>query len=258
MRAYESGGVLTEVYKDGLSQSVKPIGTILSYLPRTVRLGLSKWEKWIINGEESLRLTGEALRDKVDKIPPEKLCEPESYVAVPAIQQIAYCFDSEILRDMYANLLASSMNVDKKWEVHPSFVDIIKQITPDEAKLLSAFPKNSGKYIPLVNCKIGNTNRGGYSTFARNLTLDMYYRICDNPNNMCAYIENLERLKIITIPDDLHITNDELYKTIENGELVKKRQEKVTLNEGQMFCFDRRLFYVTDFGINFINCCLGV
>jgi len=132
--AGETEGVLTEVYKDLLSPTVKPVGTMLSLLPRTIRLALGKWEKWIINGEESLQLTAQALRIKVENIPEDKLCEPEPYIAVPAIQQIAYCYNSEVLRDMYANLLASSMNVEEKWKVHPSFVDIIKQMTPDEAR----------------------------------------------------------------------------------------------------------------------------
>ena len=51
-------GVAVEVYKDALSPAIKPIGEILGFLPRTVKLALSGWEKWLINGEESLRLTG--------------------------------------------------------------------------------------------------------------------------------------------------------------------------------------------------------
>lgn len=83
--AGETEGVLTEVYKDLLSPTVKPVGTMLSLLPRTIRLALGKWEKWIINGEESLQLTAQALRIKVENIPEDKLCEPEPYIAVPAI-----------------------------------------------------------------------------------------------------------------------------------------------------------------------------
>ena len=98
----QSNGVLEEVYKDLGRPSVQPIGVVLSLLPRTIRLGLRKWEKWVINGEESLRLTAEALSERVKQIPEDKQCEPEPYVAIPAIQQIAYCWDSEDLRNMYA------------------------------------------------------------------------------------------------------------------------------------------------------------
>ncbi|MBE5910121.1 DUF4393 domain-containing protein [Pseudobutyrivibrio sp.] len=252
----DAGGVITEVYKDGLSQSVKPIGTMLSYLPRTVRLALAKWEKWIVNGEESLRLTGEALKDKVDKIPDEKLCEPEPYVAVPAIQQISYCYDSADLREMYANLLASSMNIDKKWTVHPSFVDIIKQITPDEAKLLNIFPKDSFSSVPLVDVKIVFSKMNDFITYAKNILPDKYYDICDNPDNMRAYINNLERLKIIHIPAWVSIVDNDFYSDIEKSERIKKIKEQVVLSDEQHYELVKRLFCMTDFGIAFVKCCI--
>lgn len=101
----QTEGVLTEVYKDAVSPSIKPIGTMLSFLPRTIRLAFCRWEKWIVNAEESLLLTGELLKNKIEKIPAEKICEPEPYVAIPAIQQLSYCENSDELRGLYANLI---------------------------------------------------------------------------------------------------------------------------------------------------------
>lgn len=109
----QTKGVGVEVYKDALRPAIKPIGEILGFLPRTLKLAFSGWEKWLINGEESLRLTSEAIKEKVKQIPEEKLVEPEPYVAIPAIQQISYSQNSEELRDLYANLLTASMNADK-------------------------------------------------------------------------------------------------------------------------------------------------
>ena len=108
----QGGGVLNEAYHDLVHPSAQPLGDIISFLPRTLRVWLSGWEKWIINGEESIRLTAEALKGKVQDIPEDKLVEPEPYVAIPAIQQIAYCQNSEELRDLYSNLLAASMNAE--------------------------------------------------------------------------------------------------------------------------------------------------
>ena len=50
---------------------------------------------------------------------PEKIVEPEPYVAVPAIQAISYAMNSDELRNLYANLLAKSMIKDTKDTVHP-------------------------------------------------------------------------------------------------------------------------------------------
>lgn len=110
----KADGVLVEVYKDAVSPVIKPIGEILGFLPRTLKLALSGWEKWLINGEETIRLTAETVREKLQVIPTEKLTEPEPYVAIPAMQQLSYCVNNDELRDLYANLLVSSMNTDKK------------------------------------------------------------------------------------------------------------------------------------------------
>lgn len=116
----QSGGVFNKVYDDLAHPTARSLGNTLSLLPRTIGVWLGKWEKWVINGEESIRLTAQAVQEKAAKIPEEKLTEPEPYVAIPAVQQLSYCYDSEELREMYANLLVSSMNIDTKQAVHPA------------------------------------------------------------------------------------------------------------------------------------------
>lgn len=44
--------------------------------------------------------------------------------------------ESEKLREMYANLVAKSMNADFHDKVHPAYVEIIKQLSPAEAVFL--------------------------------------------------------------------------------------------------------------------------
>ena len=253
----QSSGVLTEAYKDIISPRAKQVGIMLSYLPRTIRLGLSKWEKWIINGEESLRLTAEALQEKVDKIPEEKQCEPEAYVAVPAIQQIAYCYDSVELRNMYANLLASSMNTDKKWNVHPGFVDIIKQLTPDEAKLLKTLPRTEQAYSPLMDLQInlGKVTDGQKIIF-RNYSMYHDLKVCEAPENAGLYLENLSRLKLIDILEDVHLTDNKLYDVMENSSTIKKIKRETKLKDGESFAIKKKVFYLTAFGKAFIKCCI--
>ena len=118
-----------KAYDDVMHPGLEATGKVFSLLPRTIRAWFSKWEKWLLYHEYSIKETEKLLADKLKDIPEEKIVEPEPYVAVPALQQLSYSFDSKELREMYANLLASSMNADKKWSVHPSFVDIIAPAT---------------------------------------------------------------------------------------------------------------------------------
>lgn len=246
----QAGGVLEKAYDDIVHNSAKSVGNTLSLLPRTIGVWLGKWEKWVVNGEESIKLTALAVREKASQIPYEKLSEPEPYVAVPTIQQLSYCYDSEELREMYANLLISSMNVDTKYNVHPSFVDIIKQITPDEAKLLKRLSQEDA--FPLIDIKLQKEK--GYNYVLKNFT-NICEGICDCPNEVYSYLDNFERLKLINILPSTAINNDDEYKILENDEKVKNIMNG-TCGENEKFVIERHLFYLTDYGKNFIHICL--
>ena len=248
----QAGGVLEKAYDDVVHPSAKSIGNSLSLLPRAIGVCLGKLEKWVINGEESIRLTAEAVQQKVLQIPEEKLTEPEQYVAIPTIQQLSYCYDSEELREMYANLLVSSMNTDTKYQVHPSFVDIIKQLTPDEAKLLKKLSK--GNSFPLIDVNRESPS-GGYQVIVHNFT-DISEDVCDCPSNVFAYLDNFERLKLIDIKNDKYLTNDDFYKPLENHVEIQEIMSH-TLPEGYKNEITKGMFKLTAFGREFIKICLS-
>jgi hypothetical protein len=247
----QASGVLEKSYDDIVHPSAKSVGNTLSLLPRTVGVWLGKWEKWVINGEESIRLTAEAVQQKALQIPEEKLTEPEQYVAIPAIQQLSYCYDSEELREMYANLLVSSMNTDTKYQVHTSFVDIIKQLTPDEAKLLKILP--NGDNFPLIDVRM-KLPAGGYILKVHNFT-NISEGVCDCPSNVFAYLDNLERLKLIDIKNDTYLTDNNLYKPLEMHSEIQKIMAQA-LPEGHKYEITKGIFKLTAFGREFIKICL--
>lgn len=250
----QSKGVLEKVYDDIAHPTARSLGNTISLVPRTVGVWLGKWEKWVINGEESIRLTAEAVREKAAQIPEDKLTEPEPYVAVPAIQQLSCCFDSEALREMYANLLISSMNIDTKNAVHPSFVEIIKQLSPDEAKLLQVLPTSTMVYSPLVDVRFNLSPPKGHVTLIRNFT-NIAEGVCEAPNNICAYMDNLARLGIISILEDIHLMEAEKYLPIEKNANIQAYLNIVVENN-ESVKLHKKSFIVTPFGLNFMSVCL--
>ncbi len=239
-------------YNDIVSPSAKPIGTVISLLPRTIRLFFSRWEKWVVNAEKSLELTAEAIQEKVAQIPEEKLSEPEPAIAVPALQQLSYCYDSQELREMYANLLVSSMNEDTKYEVHPAYVDIIKQLTPDEAKLLKRIYQINDN-CPLISVRKYNA-KNSYDEVIRNFSI-MAFGLCEKPLNIYAYLDNLERLKLIDIPFGGYLTDDREYQSLINHKIIQKVMSEV-LPEGHRWDVEKKYFSLTAFGKNFVEICL--
>lgn len=230
---------------------------VLNLLPQTLNSAFCNLSKWLINGKESLKLTAEAIREKVKQIPEDKLVEPEPYVAIPAIQQISYCQNSEDLRDLYANLLTSSMNVDKKWQVHPSFVDIIKQLTPDEAKIIKSIPDFKNNLMPLIDVKLfdkSDINKSqGHQLFITNFTT-VGLDVIENKLNICSYIDNLIRLKILEIPPTYHLHNQELYKPLETNSILNQLippAYKMLFN----IDFNHNTIVITNLGILFKKTC---
>ncbi len=247
--------VQEKLYDDLIHPVAEPIGKLASFVPRTVVTVLQPFEKWLINREESMRLTMEALTNKVDKIPEERLCDPEPYVAIPAIQQISYCYDSKELRNLYANLLASSMDKNKKKEVHPGYVDIIKQLTPDEAKLLKRLPRDPKGLIPIISLGINKGPTNGKIRILRHYTI-LGIGLCEYPESICSYLDNLNRLELIHISEDQHIVDNKCYEPLENSQRIMELKSQYVLKDGQSFVTDKELFYVTSFGLDFIRCCV--
>lgn len=240
-------GVTSELYKDLVQPVVKPVGEMIGFIPRTIRLWLSSWEKWLINGEESVNLTAKAIEDKIKKVPKEKIVEPASYVAIPAIQQLTYCQDNSDLRELYANLLVSSMNAETQWRVHPSFVDMIKQLNPDEAKFLRQL-KAMVSY-PLIDIRI-NAPTTGYNDIVVNFTA-VGNSVLERKEDVPEYIDNLSRLGIIRLSDSYLIDDSKYNETIKLSESLFNIPE--ITSDGWRRSYKKHLFELTDFGAAFVK-----
>lgn len=248
----QSSGVLEKAYDDLAHASAKSVGNTLSLIPRTIGVWLGKWEKWIINGEESIRLTAQAVAEKSSQIPEEKLTEPEPYVAVPAIQQLSYCYNCEELREIYANLLVSSMNTDKKYQVHPSFVDIIKQLSPLDAKAIEIIRKFNNP-IPIVTMRLEFPESKTFHELICNYSIELL-SVYGNDKIMCSSLENLDRLGIINVRYDQMVKPDERYDSFkEDGKY--KEFERNYLNDKTKLTFQKGLIELTSFGSTFCGVC---
>ena len=153
------------IYEDALQPAVQETGKILALIPQTIEAALLPLRKWNIEREYKFAEIKKLLEYKLENVEPEKIITPETYVAIPAIQAISYSMDSEELRNLYANLLAKAMNSDTKDMVHPSFVEMIKQMSPTDALIFSYII--SSPIRPLITIKITSSN-GGERIFTEN------------------------------------------------------------------------------------------
>lgn len=92
------------------------------------------------------------------KIKKSKIISPEPSIAVPTIEAMRYTANSQELRQMFTNLLASSMNTETAETAHPAFVEIIKQLSPKEAIFLT-YLKDYRKALIDYECTAGYFNK---------------------------------------------------------------------------------------------------
>lgn len=249
-----------EVYNDLGHPVAEPTGKLAGLVPRAIKAAFLPLEKWILKQEYNLKETEKILEEKLKDVPPENIESPEPYVAVPAIQNISYCMDNDALRELYAKLLAKSMVNDQKNKVHPSYVDIIKQLSPDEAKLLNYLAKHYYSIpIPTISLRRENTKHDGIDLY-QNFSILGELAGCDNMYNTQFMFDNLCRLRILEPnPKYTSLTNEKLYDPLKEHpfivELKRKIQSQIT-DEYNVIEFEEGYMKLTEFGKQFCQICV--
>lgn len=246
--------IIPELYEDGLKPTVQESGNIIALVPRAINAALVPLRKWIAEREYHLAETEKLLAEKLKNIPPEKIITPEGYVGVPALQAIAYSMDSDELRELYANLLANAMNIDTKDKVHPSFVELIKQMSPNDAIVFKTVYEAS--VAPVIDLFIHvdpkDDDAGGDSEHIFNITWirDISYE------EVAISLDNLLRLGLIEIPFGLSYTHKDNYSIVKNNpEYIRQRQKLETMNQGTVKT-DEKIIRRTSLADSFFEVCV--
>jgi len=170
------------------------------------------------------------------------------------------------MRERYLNLLAASMDDSTAARVHPAFLAVLRQLTPDEVRIISTF-QHDGPY-PLVT--VGARYRFGerLSTELRHFSLLGTQAGCEQPERTAMYIDNLCRLGLaelrpVRIADDTRAfrtleTAPEVLAAIARIESRIPQLESAHPNEdGNRVVADiqRTALYVTAFGRQFYEAC---
>ena len=250
--------VAKEVYSDVGKPVAKPTGELLGLIPRAIKAALAPLEKWILQREYNVAETKKLLEEKLQAVPLDLIETPEPHIAIPAMQYISYCMDNEELRNMYANLLANSMNKVVKNGVHPGFVEIIKQLSPDEAKILKHMNITQNN-LPTISLRYEKKDGGGIYIM-KNFSNIGELSGCENPYEVNKYFDNMVRLGLLENAGCLaSLTNKTLYEPLKNHtQIVSRATEQNAKAMGyDKYTFEESFVCLTDFGKSFCSICLG-
>ncbi|WP_207695526.1 hypothetical protein DOK67_0000156 [Enterococcus sp. DIV0212c] len=159
--------------------------------------------------------TAKSVAKEVAKILEENLHEPRENIARPAISALNNYGSEKHTREMFAKLIAASMDSTKDSIAHQSFVEIVKNMAPIDAKLLKIFSPFPNFPVAEVRLEVDE----GFQTVFTNLFA--HSEVSEDPSLVATSLTNLERLGIISIDYQSHLTNDSSYKTIESCSIYK-------------------------------------
>jgi hypothetical protein len=255
--------LLPAIYQDALAPGVKQLGmaleSVIGLVP-TLMLPLK-----YVNEAAKLLLAQrlEKLRQKLQDQPDTDTAQIPPEIGVPVLEKLMHVKD-ESLAELYVQLLASAANAKTATVAHPSFVQLIANLSPDEAALLQLFQDpDDPVFWPYVKAQLEQLNdndeavssihlRGPLLGWEKIIRLQL-------SDNLPAYVENLVRCGFLNNEWVLLVSNHPKVDRLKRYETLKK----LYLAEyGQPMQVKTRIGFssggvtLTEFGRLFINCCV--
>ena len=190
--------------------------------------------------------TKNAINNKVERLKSQGILSGE-ISSIPAFadmaERLVYLDEEPDLKQMFEDLLVSTVDSTKININHPAYVEILKQISNLEAlNLKKIFAYSNGKQIPICNIRIVNEDDKWH-----------YYKeylLPDYINDISKReLENWERLKLIYIGSDKTLAAEDIYNYAE--EFIKVNKNKIS--EPEKLELEQGYLIFTEFGKNFAN-----
>lgn len=244
------------LYEDAFQPVTQESGKTLALILRAINAALVPLRQWIAEREYNLAEAEKLLAKKLEHVGEDKIVTPEAYVAVPAIQAISYSMDSEELRNLYANLLAKAMNSDTKDLVHPSFVEIIKQMSPIDSlvfKTIMERPTN-----PIIDL-VYNRYESDIPIAVESQTI--ITNVTDisiaSVKTVCISIDNLVKQGLISVSKNTY-TDTTLYDNILKSDFyITKQQSCPDTPDGFKFSHNKKMIIKNHLGNSFYDICIS-
>jgi hypothetical protein len=212
---------------------------------RAVVWGADKIEAWL----------NQDVEDRLKNVPEHRRRQPDLNIAGPTVDAMRYVGEVPELRNMFANLLASAMDAETADWVHPAFVEVIKQLCPDEAKILEHM--STGVEVPVIDVRETDPAKpsDGYEVLRQRFSNIADAADCQRTSMVSTYLDNLCRLELCRNPTNTRLTDEKKYEPLENSELVSDLRASVRA-KGLDIEIHQGIVHLTEFGKQFVKVCV--
>ena len=243
------------IYEDAVQPFAQETGRALGTVGKAVNVALAPISLVVWGYDQIKEFLETKVTEKLENVPEDRISTPPPHVAGPAVEALKFTGQEETLRDMFANLIANSLDSKTVKDAHPSFVDIIKNLSPDEGLILKLFAAEQN--LPLIDVRIVDLKKGNsYSVILRNHSEIGIIAKVTHPQLTTNYLDNLCRLGILEIPSGSKLSNLQRYKALKElpeVALLSKQFESIDTHRIE---FSEKYVQVTGMGRQFINSCV--
>ena len=190
---------------------------------------------------------------EVSNIQIDQIQEPKLSVLGPALEASKYYIDDEELRSLFAKLIAASMDNSKNEVLQPAFVEIIKQMSPIDAKNLINLYDIKDKQNPIVSIILESKDSKNYKE-----VFDHFY--IENIGNIshvrvASSLLNLKRLGLIEINYGVFLSDKNRYLSYENHPIINQFKNEYN-DDLHSIKLKKGLIKITNFGMDFCKICI--
>jgi hypothetical protein len=235
------------IYDDALQPAAKQIGKSLETITKVVNIALVPLKGLVWGYERIEEWINNRVSQKLEGIPEENIITPPIEVAGPTIEAMRYTAENSGIRELYANLLATSMNKNTQDMAHPGYVEIIKNLTADEALILKSFVGNDAyPYIDIRSLYANNSYSMRYlcfTKFQRDPSI--------NTTLVPSFMDNLCRLGILEKNTNAHLDTAGMYEPLMEDSMLDN-VKKLIIEEGNTVSYKKAYLQLTTYGKQFI------
>ena len=185
-----------------LNPTAKNIGNTLGDVSELILSPVNIATTW---ANAHIRKFKQSIIDNVNKIPEEKRDSSKINLAMKTIEDSKYQISDDNLREMFAKLVAASIDKRNNQGLSPRFSNVLSQFSPEDAKFLMQISTNNLSSIPTViffsRMDDGSGHKDGDHFIAPDKSTASWFQ-----NELS--LDSLVSLGIINQSDDDYLTHD--------------------------------------------------
>lgn len=250
-----NGSLLELIYKDLAQPGVQKVGLALETVLNISNTLLSPIKTLNEKNSINFKRNMEKYRTELESLTEDLICEVPPEIGVPILEKLIY-IRSEDISELYINLLAKASSYQTVGQAHPSFVQIISNLSVDEALIIKDFKEKQITQFPCLSFKAKSLVGEGFRYFAKSLTgIEKRIKLLF-PQNIKFYLDNLSAQGIIIYQSGAYLNKQVYYEGLVDMYLdLKKEINDSNKDNFTAIDIERGLYEITDYGVEFINTC---